>query len=290
MVDLSILIPSRNEEWLQRTLQDIEENKRGNTEILWEEDTEPIGQRALTNKLARKAQGKYIMKVDAHCSFSKGFDVDMMNDMEDNRVLIPAMLNLYAFDWVCENGHRTHQDALQSTKSQKTIHCPVCESDCHKEAVWQPKANSPMTHGGFDSNAVFQWFEPQPTKLKHQTMCIQGAGFMVTKENFFKWNLCDEKFGSWGSHGIEISIKTWNNGGEVWATRNAWMAHLYRRFEEFPYERDMKQVENANKMAQAMLTKNVRWIVEKFAQLKESDDEVTLLPFDWTEEKLDALS
>ena len=270
MPKLSILIPSRNEEWLQRTIEDVKEHIQGDTEILWEEDTEPIGQRALTNKLARKAKGKYIMKLDAHVSMSPGFDVAMMNDMEDNRVLIPAMMNLYAYDWVCEDKHRTYQGDYKD--------CPTCQKPIHKECMWQPKPKPVMTHGGFDSNAVFQWFDKQPNELKHQTMCIQGAGFMVTKENFFKWNLCDESFGSWGSHGIEISIKTWNNGGEVWATRNAYMAHLYRSSEEFPYQRDMKQVENANKMAQAMLKKDVKWIIEKFET-----------PFDWTKEKLEAL-
>lgn len=271
MKDLSILIPSRNEEFLQRTIQDIEEHIEGNTEILWEEDVEPIGQRALTNKLAQKSTAKYLMKVDAHSAFSQGFDVKMIADMEDNRVLIPAMLNLYAYDWVCEQGHRTYQSKISK--------CPTCGQSVHKEVIWQPKHKPVMTNGCFDTNAVFQWNDPQPEVLKHQTMCIQGAGFMVTRENYWKWNLCDESFGSWGSHGVEISIKTWQNGGEVWATRNAWMAHLYRAEDEFPYQRDMEQVKRANEMGKKLLTKDIAWLVEKFNY-----------PADWDEEKVKLLT
>lgn len=271
MAELSILVPSRNEEWLQKTLEDILEHIEGDTEILWEEDTMPIGQRALTNKLARKSTAKYLMKVDAHCSFSQGFDVKMMADMEDNRVLIPAMLNLYAFDWVCKDGHRTYQSNINK--------CPTCGQSVDKQAVWQPKPKPVMTNGCFDSKAIFQWHDPQPELLKHQTMCIQGAGFMVTRENYWKWNLCDEAFGSWGSHGVEISIKTWQNGGEVWATRNAYMAHLYRSAEEFPYQRDMTQVDQANAMAKKLLTKDIEWLIRKFE-----------MPTDWSEEKIKDLT
>ncbi|KKT81560.1 MAG: hypothetical protein UW80_C0049G0008, partial [Microgenomates group bacterium GW2011_GWC1_44_9] len=68
--DLSILIPSRNEMFLSRTIEDILANIEANTEIivgldgLWAEPpikdnprvtifhvSEPIGQRAMTNQL-----------------------------------------------------------------------------------------------------------------------------------------------------------------------------------------------------------------------------------------------
>jgi len=28
-------------------------------------------------------------------------------------------------------------------------------------------------------------------------------------------NICDEEFGSWGSQGLEVAIKTWLSGGKV---------------------------------------------------------------------------
>ena len=93
MTQLSILIPARNEMFLARTVQDILENMRADTEILvaldgeWADPPleqhervnvlylpESVGQRAATNMLAKLARGEWLMKVDAHCAFAPGFD------------------------------------------------------------------------------------------------------------------------------------------------------------------------------------------------------------------------
>lgn len=98
--DLSIIIPSRNEEFLNRTVEDICKNKRGKTQIIvgldgsWPSEPleshkdvvvlfypESIGQRAISNQCVKLSRAKYIMKVDAHCSFDEGFDVKMMEKM-----------------------------------------------------------------------------------------------------------------------------------------------------------------------------------------------------------------
>src|SRR3990167_3364197 len=99
--DLSILIPSRNEEFLPNTVEDILKNKRGKTQIIigldgyWPSEGivdhddvviyhvhEPLGQRAMTNALCRLSNAKYVMKIDAHCAVDEGFDVKMMAVMK----------------------------------------------------------------------------------------------------------------------------------------------------------------------------------------------------------------
>jgi len=126
MKDLSVLIPARNEMFLARTIQDILENVEADTEVIatldgeWADPgvpqhdrvniiyvPEPIGQRAATNIACKLAQGKYVMKVDAHCSFDKGFDRKMLEaydvlDSEGSSVtMVPIMRNLWAYDWKC---------------------------------------------------------------------------------------------------------------------------------------------------------------------------------------------
>ncbi|PJB50935.1 MAG: hypothetical protein CO103_01050, partial [Chloroflexi bacterium CG_4_9_14_3_um_filter_45_9] len=80
---LSVIIPARNERYLQKTIENVLENIKGDTEIIvvldgyWPE--EPIkdhprvniihhsgsrGQRASINEAARIAKGEYIMKLD----------------------------------------------------------------------------------------------------------------------------------------------------------------------------------------------------------------------------------
>ena len=97
MTDLSILIPARNEMWLKNTVEDILKNSEADTEVLvgldgqWAEPAleqnpkvkilyvpESIGQRAMTNRLCKLSNAKYIMKLDAHCSFDKGFDIKLI--------------------------------------------------------------------------------------------------------------------------------------------------------------------------------------------------------------------
>ena len=134
MIDLSIIVPARNEEFLNRTIQDIFENIEANTEVIAILDgylpnpsldlhegltviynPEAKGQRAASNQAARLAKGKYLMKVDAHCAFDKGFDRKMLEafrELDDNVTMIPLMRNLHAFDWICEEGHKRYQSPL----------------------------------------------------------------------------------------------------------------------------------------------------------------------------------
>ena len=93
-MDLSIVIPARNEMFVSNTVEDILKNIEGSTEVIVVIDGETeyknipsdprvrviyhhesIGQRAATNEAVRLSQAKYIMKLDAHCAFDKGFDV-----------------------------------------------------------------------------------------------------------------------------------------------------------------------------------------------------------------------
>ena len=115
MPELSIIIPARNEMFLQRTIEDIFENAEADTEVIaildayWPDPpvkdhpkvtivhhTESIGQRAATNEGARISQAKYIMKADAHCAFGKGFDRILIEDCQYDWTLIPTLYNLHA--------------------------------------------------------------------------------------------------------------------------------------------------------------------------------------------------
>ncbi|MEX2053084.1 MAG: glycosyltransferase, partial [Candidatus Paceibacterota bacterium] len=110
---LSVLIPSRNEEFLSRTVQDLLENTSDATEILVGLDGEwasppiddndrvnivyvpvSIGQRAMTNLLCRLSRAKYVAKIDAHCSFDKDWDLKMFAAYEetgDNVTMVSMM-------------------------------------------------------------------------------------------------------------------------------------------------------------------------------------------------------
>jgi hypothetical protein len=284
MAKLSILIPSRNEMFLARTVEDLLQNIEGDTEILvgldgeWAEPTiqdnprvtilhtsESIGQRAMTNQLARLSKAKYVMKVDAHCAFDKGFDVKMMADMQDNYTMVPVMRNLHAFNWVCPDGHTRYQGPSGV--------CTECGKETVRDVVWIAKTNPQSTSYCFDSEPHFQYFKefksrPEGKGNLTESMSLQGSCFMMTRDKYWELNICDETFGSWGSQGIEVAVKTWTSGGRVVVNHKTWYAHMFRTQGgdfSFPYENPGRKVEGAKKMAkERFLNKDIVPLLEKF--------------------------
>ena len=93
MIELSVIIPGLNEEWMQNTVSNVLDNSGEKTEVIcvldgyWPPEgikshdrlrvihnEKPLGQRQATNQGARLSEAKFIMKLDAHCTVSKGFD------------------------------------------------------------------------------------------------------------------------------------------------------------------------------------------------------------------------
>lgn len=310
--DLSILIPARNEEFLSRTVLEILDKKKGKTEILvgldgeWADPGIPdhpdvtilyypksIGQRAMTNQLCRISQSKYVMKLDAHVALDEGFDVKMMEDMQDDWTLVPTMYNLWAFDWKCkECGHRVFQNPIPTC-------CEKCGSEVERFYIWKPNPNRPTnTSYCFDYEPHFQYFSKYKKRQIGdlvETMSIQGSCFMVTRERYWKQNICDEELGSWGSQGIEVACKTWLSGGKVIVTKKTWYAHLFRTGDfHFPYPTPTESMRLAKEKTRNLFFENrwpqqvypLSWLIEKFWPIEGQTKEGR--PF-WTDQDLEMI-
>jgi glycosyltransferase involved in cell wall biosynthesis len=304
-MDLSIVIPSRNEEFLARTVQDILRTIEGETEVIVVLDgadsmyplpqdkrvrvlafEESIGQRAATNRAVEMSEAKYIMKVDAHCAFDKGFDSKMMAEMHDDWTMAPLMKNLHAFDWVCPDGHRRYQGPSGP--------CTECGKPTTKDVVWIAKKSPNSVSYCFDSTPHFQYFgewnkRPEGQGEVTETMSLQGSCFMCTRDKYWELGLSDESFGSWGSQGIEVACKTWLSGGKVMVNHKTWYAHLFRTQGgdfSFPYKMSGNQVARAKAHAKDLFFNNkwpkakkpLSWLVEHFWPVK-----------GWTDEDLERL-
>jgi glycosyltransferase involved in cell wall biosynthesis len=291
--ELSVCIPARSEEFLARTVEDILKNKRGNTEIIvgldgqWANPPldiskdvtvifypESIGQRAITNRCVKFSKAKYIMKVDAHCSFDEGFDVKMLEAFKetgDDVVMVPQMRNLHVYDWKCYKcGLKVYQD--------KPSICPNDGSKMRKKMIWQPRAGTRNSAYCFDPEPHFQyhsyWKDHKQKGDIVESMSLQGSAFMCSKDKYWELNVCDEAFGSWGSQGIEVACKFWLSGGRVLCNRRTWYAHCFRTKPDFgfPYQLSGRQVDGAKKLAKELFfnkkwpkqTKTLSWLVEKF--------------------------
>jgi glycosyltransferase involved in cell wall biosynthesis len=320
---LSILIPSRREMFLAKTIEDALINIEADTEIIATLDgdwarpgipqhdrvniiyvPEAIGQRAATNIAAKLARGKYVMKIDAHCSFDKGFDRIMLegfSEVGENIVMVPIMRNLWAFDWKCHScGRRTYQGPTPTTS------CPgikrdgkVCGAVNYKrKMIWKGKHNPQSWSYCFDSAPHFQYFED----YKHrpgvrdnakssgfsETMSLQGSCFMATKEKYFELNLCDESLGSWGNQGIEVACRTWLSGGRVLVNHRTWYAHMFRTQGgdfSFPYPQSGRGVQKTKQKTWELFLNGwdkqiypVSWLIDRFYPIKGwSDDDIKKL-------------
>lgn len=267
----------------------LEQNDRVNVINL----SKSIGQRAATNLACKLSHAKYVMKVDAHCSFEQGFDRKMLEVFKitgDNVTMAPIMRNLWAFDWKCYHcGWKKYQGPTPEK-------CGACGKGdkIRKKMLWIGKHNPQSTSYCFDSTPHFQYFEDwkhRPAYIKDkaekgftETMSLQGSCWMLTREKYWELGVCDENFGSWGSQGIEVAAKTWLSGGQVLVNHKTWYAHMFRTQGgdfSFPYPISGRDQDKAKKYARDLFFNNkwpkqvrpLSWLIEKFWPVKGWADE-----------------
>jgi hypothetical protein len=109
-----------------------------------------------------------------------------------------------------------------------------------------------------------------------ETMSLQGSFFMVSRHNYWKYEVNDEKLGNWGNQGIELACAMWLSGGRVLVNHKTWYAHMFRTQGAdfgFPWEakdKDIKKTKGAvmgkfwDKKHPRQIH-SVKWLVEKFA-------------------------
>jgi len=290
MTELSILLPARNEQFLKNTVEDILKNKEAETEIIitldgqWPTEgldqhkdvtviyvPEAIGQRAATNLACKLSKAKYVMKADAHCSFGKGFDRILLEDIKDDWTIVPKMYNLHVFDWLCKNGHRVYQGPTPEK-------CKECGEPMEKDILWKAKSSPETTAMRFDKDLKFQYWGGYKEKQKGdlvETMSILGACWMISRERYWELNICDENHGGWGQQGTEVSCASWLSGGKVIVDKRTWFAHMFRTQGgdfSFPYPMKGSDVNKARKYSKEIWLNNkhpkqihnLDWLIDKF--------------------------
>jgi len=298
-----VIIPSRSEMFLQRTIQDILEHREAETEVIavldgaWADPpveqnervsviyvNPSVGQRGAANLGAKIAKGRYIMKCDAHVSFDQGFDRKMLEGFKetgDNVTAVPVMRNLHAFSWKC---YHCGWKGYQSHTPDKCGDPKCGKSDRLKRKIeWIGKSNPQSVSYSFDSEPHFAYFNDYKKTEKYQkdletgfteTMSLQGSCFMCTRKLYWKLKMCDEKMGNWGNQGIELACKTWLSGRKVLVNHNTWYAHMFRTTGDFsfPYELPGREVQKTKARVWETIIKSklveqkypVSWLVERF--------------------------
>lgn len=229
MSKVSIIIPSRSEQFLSQTVADILKNATGEIEVIAVLDgharnvvlpqdprvktvihPHPQGMRKAINSGAKVATGKYLMKSDGHCLFAKGFDQALTANCEANWVVIPRRYSLEPLSW--------QRDRRRSVRDYHYL----CYPDPHKE-------HDQGMHG-------VDWLERGQERSDHKydiddTLSFQGSCWFMYKKWFTDFlQGMDENpiFAGWAQEPTEIGLKTWLGGGQVKVNKKTYYAHLHK--------------------------------------------------------------
>ena len=283
MSKVSILIPSRNEIFLEKTVDDIFNKATGDIEVIVNLDgywPDPIladrpnltiihkgragGMRPAINGMVAIAKGDFLMKTDAHCMFSEGFDEVLAADCEPDWVSVPRRYSLDAENWTRKPKHPI--DYLWLECPMKQIKNPNKELNVR---VWNEK--------NYDK-------ELQKI-LIDDLFTMQGSCWFMPRDYFYFLELMDDKnYGTFRKEPQEISFKAWLSGGRVVRNKKCWYAHLHKgKVYGRGYSHGRNDYRRGDTYARKWLIddawnekqiKPFRWLIEKF-EMPGWDD------FDW---------
>lgn len=243
MTLLSVIIPSRNCKYVSRTIQDIFENATEDTEVIvlldgyWPDPPikdhpkltivhKPVvtGMRKSVNLGANLAKGKFIMKVDDHCMFSKGFDEILTKDCEGNWLVNPSRYSMDVEKW--ERG-RGPTEYLYITY-------PYKEDNLYGNGLHGKKWIGEDGIGVNMGVQQFYWKEDHNRdKPIDDMMTFQGSCWLMPREHYFKIGGLDEKHCDvMENEPQELGFKTWLSGGRCVVNKNAWYAHMHKNERE----------------------------------------------------------
>ena len=223
---LSVIIPSKNEIFLDQTIKDVLKNSTGEIEIIpvldgYEPEeliqdgrvrylrlpkTDYSKKRHGINQADDMARGEYVMSLDAHCMVDHGFDSQLIKDHQPNWVQVPRRNRLDAENWCLQDQHGK----------------PPID---YEYFMWPLKFDPQALHG-------FKW-DARSRERKNipidDILTMQASMWFMTKDWFKKMGFMQtEGYTGWGQEAEEICLTTWKNGGECKVNKNTWYAHLHK--------------------------------------------------------------
>lgn len=213
-MNTSIIVPSRNEKYLYKTVQDLLEKSKGDIEVFaildgwWDTQyhtdprvhyihySKPRGMRNAIKAGVALASGEFILKTDAHCLFDEGFDEKLKKDIENNWIVIPRRYPLDVEKWVIE----------ERTDDKYPIDVMILDENLQGIPTKKRKDNALI-----------------PTET------FQGSCWFMHKDYFNKLNLMDEeKYGTFWQEAQEMGFKCKKDGGKIMCNTKTWYAHWHK--------------------------------------------------------------
>jgi len=253
---VSVIIPARHEQYLEKTVRSLLDKARGELEVVvvldgyWPEPFpefdkrvnfihfgEQKGMRSAINAGVAFAKGQYIMKLDGHCLMADGFDLQLVKDHQPKWTIVPTAFQLSGKNWEPKPRHRRDFQYLDRATLKG-----------HDWGDYENRVNG--------------------DKLC-DLMTFQGSCWFMEKSWFdFIGGEDDVNYGWTGREAQEISLKTWLNGGRCVLDKNTWYAHYNKPKEEVVVSKSQKKKSVAYALEYWNNFKGERdlsWLYDKFA-------------------------
>jgi len=203
---ISILIPAYNEQlYLNKTIDNFISTAEGDVEVIvvlngYDQEVderavvirspENIGERKAMNAAARIAKGEYLMRIDAHCDMSEGWDTKMIEVLDKYpRGIAVSVLVGRDKNWKPEPGWYAF---------------------CKLLPTMEEKWTSKKEYGVIEPNMAFT-----------------GCGWVISKDFYWSFGGADETLPIMGAIGPEFALRAWLEGDGVYTRTDVVCGHIW---------------------------------------------------------------
>jgi len=223
MSKVSVIIPARKELYIRETLRDLYANHVGDIEVILVIDgpmpdyeipeykglriyhnPKVLGLRPILNAAVDVARGKFILKMDCHCTIGEGWDKILKADCEDNWIVIPRRYWFDAPTWTIKD--KPLVDCMRYMYPRGRVYNPRLTA-----RPWPERAAR------------------HEDKMLIEDMSYQGSMWFMHRKHFHRIGGMDPKdgYGTFGEEPQELGLKTqlgpWE--GKIMRNKNTWYAH-----------------------------------------------------------------
>lgn len=239
---LSVVIPSRNERFLQATIDSLLAGATGDIEILacldgyWpdpplREDprvrvlhwSEPRGMRPSENTAIAVATGDFLMKLDAHCLVAPGYDEALTAACEPGTLVVPTRHSIDPDRWL------TSPDPTAGVERGGAV----------KWRHWNYHLLTfpySQTMYGYGMHAVtFPWDSNKHVNAARRAhaeiddlMSFQGSCWVQRRADFLRLGPLDHEHYYFYQEAQEVGLRVWLTGGRCLIHKGIWYAHLHK--------------------------------------------------------------
>lgn len=273
---VSVIILSRNEELLSKTINNMSSMATGKIEFIvvldgdYQEEfsidinetlhnshsvqficnKEPLGRRPATNQAVERARGKFLFHLDAHCKTDvQGWDTLLKQSVTTpSTMVIPSLDRLLLPEFNCQGKRFGHKYIGRNFKDH--------------------------------------WSGKKPVHNLEPTITGNGMGWFLTKEFYDSMGGCDTSSPAhvWGNFGIEWALKVWLSdyglgAGQVLLSREVVFAHYWQK--KLPYKQP-KVSEDRNRLKEMYLSGKAPNQVRPFSFFEENLSHI--FPKKWKDE------